>query len=56
MFIKNHTTSRTYHSISKDIIRAYLDMSDIYAELDSDYAKIDVIDLILYERWLNERY
>lgn len=54
--IKTHIYYPQKHILSKDIIKAYLDMSDIYAELDADFQKIDVVDLEFYERWLNERY
>lgn len=54
--IKNHIYKSNSHNLNKDILKAYLDMSKIYTELDSDFQKIDVVDLEFYERWLNERY
>ncbi len=54
--VKSHIYYAFRHILSKDIIKAYPDMSEIYAELDADFQKIDVVDLEFYERWLNERY
>lgn len=54
--IKNHIYCVQRHNVSKDIARAYLEMSPVYLELDADFQKIDVVDLDFYERWLNERY
>ncbi len=54
--IKNHIYNLCSHNLNKDILKAYLDMSKIYDELNCDFQKIDVVDLEFYERWLNERY
>lgn len=54
--IKNHIYSVEKHNLNKDILSVYSELSKIYAELDSDFQKIDVVDLDFYERWLNERY
>ncbi|MBE5739043.1 MAG: hypothetical protein E7354_04895 [Clostridiales bacterium] len=54
--IKIHIYYPKSHNVSKGIIQAYLDMSAVYIDLDSDFQKIDVVDLDFYERWLNERY
>ena len=54
--IKIHIYSAKKHNVSKDIILAYQEMSNIYRQLDADFQKIDVVDLDFYERWLNERY
>lgn len=54
--VKTHIYYQLKHTLSKDIIKAYKEMSEVYAELDADFQKIDVVDLEFYERWLNERY
>ena len=54
--IKSHIYYVRKHIVSKDITRAYEEMSLIYEQLDTDFQKIDVVDLEFYERWLNERY
>lgn len=49
----HHKNSRLNHNVSMEIIKAYAEMSPIYQGLDSDYGKIDLVDLEFYERWLN---
>lgn len=49
-----HNRSLVLHSISKDIKSIYDNLCPIYAELDKDFQAVDVVDLIYYERWLNE--
>lgn len=44
------------HMVSKEWIDSYSQLAPIYQDLDNDFSKIDVVDLILYERWLNGRY
>lgn len=40
--------------MSKDLSSIYEDLRPIYAQLDKDFQAVDVVDLIYYERWLNE--
>ena len=54
--IKEHYFYCRRHIMSRDYIDAMSIMVPIYEELDSEYAAIDMVDLIFYERWLNERY
>ncbi len=49
----HHKSLRCWHSMSKDLTAIYDSLRPIYEELDSDFQKIDVVDLIYYERWLN---
>ena len=42
------------HNMSKGIEYAYASMSPVYKMLDREFSSIDLIDLELYERWLNE--
>lgn len=49
-----HRYSSKWHIMSKDIGQIYESLRPIYAQLDSDFQKVDVVDLIYYERWLNE--
>lgn len=49
-----HNRYGCLHSISKDIKDIYYSLCPIYEELDKDFQAIDVMDLIYYERWLNE--
>lgn len=49
-----HRYSGIWHIMSKDIGQIYESLRPIYAQLDSDFQKVDVVDLIYYERWLNE--
>ena len=49
-----HNLSRTWHSISKDWQKIYDMLSPLYQELERDFGAVDVMDLIYYERWLNE--
>lgn len=58
--VNNHKT-KIYHKkynikhiVSKDYEKLYASLSPIYQDLDRDYMDIDLMDLIFYERWLNE--
>lgn len=58
--VNNHKT-KIYHKkpsfehiVSRDIVQIMQELAPIYQELDSDFQTIDVVDLIYYERWLNE--
>lgn len=42
------------HNVSKETINAYVSMSPIYLELDNAFGRVDLVDLEMYERWLNE--
>ena len=59
-FVNNHKTKIYHiktlnnHIVSKDMIRIMSELYPIYQELDSEFQIIDVVDLIYYERWLNE--
>lgn len=50
----HHIKDMCLHSISKDIKSIYESLCPIYEELDKDFQAVDVVDLIYYERWLNE--
>lgn len=50
----HHNTPICWHTISKDIKSIYEELCPIYEELDRDFQTVDVVDLIYYERWLNE--
>ncbi|MBE5736569.1 MAG: hypothetical protein E7356_04395 [Clostridiales bacterium] len=58
--VNNHNTGIYHllweypHNMSKGIVQAYASMSPIYKMLDREFSSIDLIDLELYERWLNE--
>lgn len=49
-----HRKTDIWHTISKDIKSIYESLRPIYEELDRDFQTVDVVDLIYYERWLNE--
>lgn len=49
-----HKKNSQKHIVSKDYKDAYSSLGPIYQELDQSYMAIDLIDLIFYERWLNE--
>ena len=49
-----HKGSKSWHTISKDWQKIYQMLSPLYQELDKDFGAVDVVDLIYYERWLNE--
>ena len=42
--------------MSKDFQKEIEGLRYVYEELDEEYSAIDMVDLIFYERWLNERY
>lgn len=44
------------HIVSKEWVRVMSELAPVYQELNDDFEKIDVVDLIYYERWLNGRY
>ena len=50
----HHNLCKLYHIMSKDLRAIYDSLRPIYEELDEDFQAIDVVDLIYYERWLNE--
>ena len=57
--VNNQTSNRhryfkCWHIMSKDLSSIYEDLRPIYAQLDKDFQAVDVVDLIYYERWLNE--
>ena len=54
--IKHHHFYCRRHIISKDWEEAYSLLAPIYKELDEEYSAIDMVDLIFYERWLNDRH
>ena len=41
------------HNVSKDIIKAYASMIPIYSNICKDFSQVDLVDLEMYERWLN---
>ena len=50
----HHNLCKLYHIMSKDLGAIFDSLRPIYEELDKDFQAIDVVDLIYYERWLNE--
>ena len=54
--IKTHHFFASRHIMSKGFQEAIESLKPIYEELDEDYSTVDMVDLIFYERWLNERY
>ena len=59
-FVNNHKTkiyhknATNSHIVSRELIQIMQELAPIYQELDSQFQAIDVVDLIFYERWLNE--
>ena len=53
--IIGHQILRSKHIIGRDWEKIISELRPIYEELDNDYSQIDLVDLIYYERWLNER-
>lgn len=49
-----HTRAKVWHTMSKDLNSIYESLRPIYEELEKDFQAFDVVDLIYYERWLNE--
>ena len=59
-FVNNHNTkiyhikNGTNHIVNKEMIRLMAELAPIYREIDQEFQTIDLVDLIYYERWLNE--
>jgi len=54
--IKSNQIFRTRHSMSKEWEDAMATLAPIYKSLEDDFFAVDLVDLIFYERWLNERH
>ena len=57
--VNNHKTKIYHifgdknHTLNKEIIQTMKELSLVYEDLDKDFQKVDLVDLIYYERWLN---
>lgn len=49
-----HKISSLKHIVSKEWEKIYSELIPVYEELEKDFQAVDVVDLIFYERWLNE--
>ena len=48
-----HKLYKKNHIVSKGWAEKYSELSLIYRDLQSDFERVDLIDLEFYERWLN---
>ena len=58
--VNNHKTKIYHifgdknHTLNKEMVQIMAELSPIYEELNSAFQTVDWVDLIYYERWLNE--
>ena len=58
--VNNHKTKIYHifggngHILNKEMVQIMTELSPIYEELNSAFQTVDWVDLIYYERWLNE--
>jgi hypothetical protein len=54
--LKHTRFNKTYsclHIVSKELIWDYSSMAPIYESIAKDFIQVDLVDLEMYERWLN---
>ena len=49
-----HKLKANKHIVNGGIKEVFDSLAPIYQELEREYCEIDLIDLVFYERWLNE--
>ena len=58
--VNNHKTKIYHiwgdkiHILNKEMIQIMSELSPVYEDLCKDFQTVDLVDLIYYERWLNE--